>query len=59
MKGYKIEHNENSNTDKPEIIEQCNFHGLQKISFYGWAEDNIESAPIIQTVAIFKIKWKQ
>lgn len=55
---YTIQHNERIYTDKPAIIEQCNFHGLQKISFYGWAEDDIEYAPIIQTVAIFKIKWK-
>ena len=56
MKGYTIEHRENSVTKKPVIIEQLNFHRLKQINFYGWHNEDISR--LIQTVAIFKIKWK-
>ena len=56
MKGYIIEHRENWITKKPVIIEQLNFHGLRQIQFSGWHNENISA--LIQTVAIFKIKWK-
>ncbi len=58
MKGYTIEHMESCDIEKPNIIEQCNYNGLKRISFYGWVKYDIDSEPTYYTVAIFKIKYK-
>ena len=58
MKGYRITHNEKTVSGRVNFIEQCNFHGLKEIKFYGFVTDLFIGQPIKSTVAIFKIKWK-
>jgi hypothetical protein len=41
------------------IIEQCNFHGHSKVSFYSWVDEfYMRISNMSCTVAIFRVKWK-
>lgn len=43
---------------KPEVIEQCNFAGLDMVSFFLWFTEFDMGGGVSSTVCIWRIKYK-
>ena len=54
---YEVEYCEWLSDKMPDIIDCCNYHGLNKVKFYGWYLNDATGLDY-NTVAIFKIKPK-